>query len=59
MAEKDVLQKRVVLLPYQTHDLVQTVSEVQFLKDRPGLLFLYDPFLYAAKNQLGGVHRSP
>ena len=59
MAEKDVLQKRVVLLTYQAHDLIQTVSDVQFVKDRPGLLFIYDPFLYAAKRELGGTHRSP
>ena len=56
MAEKDVLQKRVVLLTYQAHDLIQTVSDVQFVKDRPGLLFLYDLYLYAAQRELGGRH---
>ena len=53
MAEKDVLQKRVVLLTCQAHDLTQLVSDVQFVKDRPGLLFFYDPYLYAAKREFG------
>ena len=56
MAEKDVLPKRVVWLTCQARDLIQLVSDVQFVKDRPGLLFFYDPYLYAAKRELGGRH---
>ena len=59
IAEKDVLQKRVVLINYQAHDLIQHVSDVQFVKDRPGLLFFYDPYLYASKRAIGGQRIGP
>ena len=53
VAEKDVLQKRCILFHSQTRDLLQQVSDVQFVKDHPGLLFFYDPYLYAVKKAIG------